>query len=228
MIKLFLFDIEGTTTDINFVHKVLFPYSEKCLKDYVLNHQNHPTVVKALEDVRKTVQQEEQKQLGLYEVIEKLLEWIKIDRKHGALKEIQGLIWDVGYTKNDFKGHVYPDVKPFFMKILDKGLKIGIYSSGSIHAQKLIFGYSTEGDLTPMISYYFDTQVGGKRERKSYQRIAEETRLSPAEIHFFSDIPEELEAAQDAGMGITHILRAGTKPSHFEAVSDFRVFMDFL
>lgn len=228
MIKLFLFDIEGTTTDINFVHKVLFPYSEKCLKDYVLNHQNHPTVVKAIEDVRMTVQQEEKKQLGLYEVIDKLLEWIRIDRKHGALKEIQGLVWDVGYTKNDFKGHVYPDVKPFFMKILDKGLKIGIYSSGSVHAQKLIFGYSTEGDLTPMISYYFDTQVGGKREKKSYQKIAEEARLSPAEIHFFSDIPEELEAAREAGIGITHVLRAGTKPSQFEAVSDFRVFMNFL
>lgn len=228
MIKLFLFDIEGTTTDINFVHKVLFPYSEKCLKDYVLNHQNHPVVMKAIEDVRMTVQQEEQKQLGLYEIIDKLLEWINTDRKHRALKEIQGLIWDVGYSKNDFKGHVYPDVKPFFMKILDKGLKIGIYSSGSVHAQKLIFGYSTEGDLTPMISYYFDTQVGGKREKNSYQKIAEDTRLSPAEIHFFSDIPEELEAARDAGLGVTHILRPATKPSHFEAVSDFRVFMDFL
>lgn len=228
MIKLFLFDIEGTTTDINFVHQVLFPYAEKHLKEYVLNHQAHPEVIKACESVKATVREEEGKELDLNGVIEKLLHWIKTDRKHGGLKEIQGLIWDTGYLKNDFKGHVYEDVKPFFLKILDKGSKIGIYSSGSVHAQKLIFGYSVEGDLTPMISYYFDTKVGGKREKSSYQKIAHETQLSPAQIHFFSDVPEELEAAREAGMGVTHILRPGTKPSSFEGVADFRVFMSFL
>jgi enolase-phosphatase E1 len=228
MIKLFLFDIEGTTTDINFVLNVLFPYAEKNLKDYVLHHQDHPLVLNAINDVRLTVMKEQNKQLGLYEVIDTLLSWIKEDRKHGALKEIQGLIWDVGYSRNDFKGHVYPDVRPFFLKILDKNAKIGIYSSGSVHAQKLIFGFSSEGDLTPMISYYFDTKIGPKRERTSYSNIATATHLSPSEIHFFSDIPEELLAAQAAGMGVTHVLRPGTKSSNFEAIPDFSVFQNYL
>lgn len=228
MIKLYLFDIEGTTTDINFVHKVLFPYSEKCMKEFVLHHQDHPLVQNAISDVRDTVRKEQNKQISLYDVIDTLLHWIKIDRKHGALKEIQGLIWDIGYSRNDFKGHVYPDVKPFFTKILDKGSKIGIYSSGSVHAQKLIFGYSSEGDLTPMISHYFDTKIGHKRERTSYSNIANAVHLKPSEIHFFSDIPEELAAAADAGFGVTQVLRPGTKSSKFEGITDFSVFQQYL
>lgn len=226
MIKLFLFDIEGTTTDIHFVHKVLFPYANNCLESYVLHHQTHPTVLKALEDVRATVWAEEKKQLGLYDVIAKLKEWIKADRKHGALKEIQGLIWDVGYSKGEFKGHLYPDVKPFFERILSTKTQIAIYSSGSVHAQKLIFGFSIEGDLTPMISHFFDTKVGGKREPVSYAKIAELTRLSPQEIHFFSDIAEELRAARASGMEVTQLLRPGTASSEFQGITSFVSFMD--
>src|SRR5690554_2269114 len=115
MIKLYLFDIEGTTTDINFVHKVLFPYSEKHMEEYVLtHHQSNEVVAKAVQMVRETALLEEQKEIGISDVIERLILWIKQDRKHPALKEIQGCIWDAGYTNNHFKGHVYPDVKPLF------------------------------------------------------------------------------------------------------------------
>jgi enolase-phosphatase E1 len=226
MIKLFLFDIEGTTTDINFVHKVLFPYSFNTMEHYVLHHQNQPAVMKALEDVGRTVLNEEGKHLELEGKIEKLRQWITADRKHPALKEIQGLIWDVGYSKGEFQGHLYSDVKPFFSKILTTNTSIGIYSSGSVHAQKLIFGFSTEGDLTPMISYFFDTKVGGKREKSSYEKIAEETKLAPNEIHFFSDIAEELKAAKEAGFEVTQLLREGTAPSEFIGISSFKDFMD--
>ncbi len=228
MIKLYLFDIEGTTTDINFVHNILFPYSFKNIEPFILTHQTHPGIKKAIEDVRETVWNEEQRQLSLYQVIDRLQTWIKADRKHGALKEIQGLIWDEGYSKNDFKGHIYEDVKPFFKKILSKGKKVGIYSSGSVHAQKLIFGYSQEGDLTPLISYYFDTKTGGKRETLSYSEIARQTSLQPEEIHFFSDIPEELKAAQGARMSVTQIARDGYRPSEFQCLSSFYPFIEFI
>jgi enolase-phosphatase E1 len=221
MTKLYLFDIEGTTTDINFVHKVLFPYAYEKLESFVLHHQTHPVVMNALESVRKTVWEEEQRKLSLYDIIEQLKTWIKTDRKHGALKEIQGLIWDEGYSKGEFQGHLYPDVKPFFDSILKQGKKIGIYSSGSVHAQKLIFGFSVEGDLTPMISYFFDTKVGGKREKTSYENILKETGLKANEVHFFSDIAQELEAASAISMGVTQLLREGTPKSEFPAITSF-------
>jgi enolase-phosphatase E1 len=221
MTKLYLFDIEGTTTDISFVHKVLFPFSDANMQLYVLHHQEHPVVRASLEKVRQTILEEEQRSLDLSEVIAQLRKWIKIDRKHPALKEIQGLIWDKGYAEGKFKGHVYPDVHPYFRKIKEAGAKIGIYSSGSVHAQKLIFGYSVEGDLTPYISYYFDTKLGGKRERASYENICRETQTTPSEIRFFSDIPEELKAARAAGLRITHVVRAGTVTSEFEGIGSF-------
>lgn len=228
MIKLYLFDIEGTTTDINFVHKVLFPYSETAMDDYVRAHHGDEEIKVSIDSVRRTVREEEKKELDLAGVIEKLKSWIKEDRKHPALKEIQGHIWDKGYVNNHFKGHVYPDVLPLFRKIVESGSKVAIYSSGSVHAQKLIFGYSEAGDLTPFISAYFDTKVGAKREVNSYQNIAQELRLHPKEIHFFSDIKEELKAAQDAGLQVTLVMRSGGEDSEYNSVTDFRRLLELV
>jgi enolase-phosphatase E1 len=223
MIKLYLFDIEGTTTDINFVHKVLFPYAEERLRDYILIHQDDQTIQAAIKKTQETVLTEQGKVIGLEEAINALKAWIHEDRKHPALKEVQGLIWDEGYKKGHFKGHLYPDVAPFFEKIHASNAKIGIYSSGSVHAQKLIFGYSTAGNLTPLISCYFDTKVGHKREKSSYQAIAKEMTFAPTEIHFFSDIPQELEAAQAAGLKITHVRRENTLESSFPSIESFEI-----
>ena len=221
MKKLFLFDIEGTTTDISFVHKILFPYARKNLKPFILAHQNLPEVAKAIADTKTTVLVEEKIELDLDGVIEKLTHFIDTDRKYGPLKELQGLIWDKGYAEAAFQGHIYDDVRPYFERIKERGFEIGIYSSGSVHAQKLIFGFSAAGDLTPMISYYFDTKVGGKREEVSYKTIAKQSGYAPSEITFFSDIPEELAAATAAGLNVKHVLRPGTNPSPFPSIPDF-------
>jgi enolase-phosphatase E1 len=213
MTKLFLFDVEGTTTDVHFVHNVLFPYSKSRMKDFILGNRNRADVAGIVNDVKKTVKTEEHILLTDYEVINRLERWIEQDLKQASLKEIQGLIWDEGYKNGSFKGHVYPDVKPFFEKITSQGSKIGIYSSGSVQAQKLIMGFSNAGDLTPFISYYFDTKMGHKREVISYQNIMKEVNLPAGDICFFSDIPQELQAAQTAGMKVCHVVRPGTEPS---------------
>eukprot|EP00730_Choanoeca_flexa_P016252 TRINITY_DN7642_c0_g1_i4.p1 TRINITY_DN7642_c0_g1~~TRINITY_DN7642_c0_g1_i4.p1 ORF type:complete len:115 (+),score=14.82 TRINITY_DN7642_c0_g1_i4:262-606(+) len=69
------------------------------------------------------------------------------DRKLTALKQLQGHIWQAAYESGQVKGHVYEDVVPAFKRLVDAGAKIYIYSSGSIQAQKLLFGYSEAGDL---------------------------------------------------------------------------------
>lgn len=222
--KLYLFDIEGTTTDIDFVHKVLFPYAHDKLASFVLNNQTNSSVIKIIEDTKAIVQSEEAFTPSVDQCIEKLLFWIKTDRKIGPLKELQGLIWDVGYKNGDFKGHLYSDVKPFFDRIKNAGNEIGIYSSGSVHAQKLIFGYSVDGDLTPMISYYFDTKIGGKREAQSYKNIIESTKYKPEDIIFFSDIYEENLASSQAGMKTYQLRRYPQEKREFEMIRDFEAF----
>ncbi len=219
--KLYLFDIEGTTTDIDFVHKVLFPYAQTNLSSFVLKNQTNPSVIKIIEDTKVIVHTEEAFTPSIDQCIEKLLFWIKTDRKIGPLKELQGLIWDVGYKNGDFKGHLYSDVKPFFDRIKEAGNEIGIYSSGSVHAQKLIFGYSVNGDLTPMISYYFDTKIGGKREAQSYKNIIEATKYKAEDIIFFSDIYEENLASSQAGMKTYQLLRYPQEKREFEMIGDF-------
>src|SRR5690606_47121 len=119
-----------------------------------------------------------------------LKEWITNDKKDPLLKKIQGEIWQTGYENGELKGHIYPDVPEAFKRWLAKGLKLGIYSSGSILAQKLLFKYSVFGDLDQYISANFDTSVGPKREVQSYHNIAKELGLAAKEILFLSDIEE--------------------------------------
>lgn len=219
--RFILLDIEGTTTDIDFVHQVLFPYSAERLERYVTDHANDPQVRSALQAVKDTVQSEENRPLDDSDAIDTLLEWICDDRKHGALKQLQGLIWKTGFEQGDYQGHVYPDVPPALENWKQQGIGLGIYSSGSAQAQKLLFGHSVAGDLTPYLSHYFDTQVGGKKEPASYATIAGQLKLSPSELLFLSDVEAELDAAGEAGLQILQVARKGPVESRYPTVESF-------
>ncbi len=116
------------------------------MEQFILNHQTHPEIQKALTQTFEIIEKEQGKRLGLYDHIDYLKFWIKTDRKIGPLKTIQGLIWDEGYAQKEFKGHIYPEVFDSFNKLIKEGYQISIYSSGSVHAQKNIFKNSTQGD----------------------------------------------------------------------------------
>ncbi|MDT8448057.1 MAG: acireductone synthase [bacterium] len=205
--KVILLDIEGTTTDINFVHQELFPYAAQRMGPFLSEQAETPAVAQALAQVA-----EETGAQGLEALTQVLLDWTQQDRKAGPLKQLQGLIWEQGYQKGELKGHVYADVRPAFERWSAQGLRLAIYSSGSVLAQKLIFGHSSAGDLCPYLSAYFDTAVGGKKEAASYTQIALQLNQPPAEILFLSDIPAELAAAQAAGLQVTELRRDGAEP----------------
>jgi enolase-phosphatase E1 len=222
MIKYILTDIEGTTSSISFVHEVLFPYSQKNLSVFIDENKTKPEVLQALEEVKKTVLEETNNEIDHEEAVFTLLDWIIKDRKHKALKDLQGMIWESGYKSGAFKGHVYSDVKPALNKWKSQGIKLGVYSSGSVAAQKLLFGYSEAGDLTPFFSDYFDTNIGQKREISSYQNIKKQLKLQGADILFLSDIKEELDAAKMAGLKTIQLdrLKKLSKQGH-EIVNSF-------
>ena len=191
--KYILTDIEGTTTSISFVHEVLFPYSKKMLEQFVFDHLDSEAVKKCVNEAGSTAI---------------LLKWIEEDKKEPALKTLQGLIWDEGYKSGALKGHIYDDVPAALEKWTNTGMKVGIYSSGSVQAQKLIFGYSIYGDLNKYFSHYFDTGVGHKRDAQSYQNIVNELKINPEDILFLSDIVEELDAAKKIGMQTLQLVRS--------------------
>lgn len=219
MVRYVLMDIEGTTTPVTFVHDVLFPYSRERMGAFVKARGEEPEVRKALEGVRATVKQEEGRDVDDLGAVRTLLAWIAADRKHGALKALQGMIWRAGYDEGAFTSQVYPDVAPALETWKKQGLTLGIYSSGSVEAQKLLFAHTEAGDLTPLLSDYFDTAVGGKREPGSYRRILEKLEAKGEDVLFLSDVPEELTAAESAGLRAVQIVRPGTPASQGHATA---------
>lgn len=220
-LKFILTDIEGTTSSVSFVYEVLFPYFREHLNELPTFIQ-HPVVQEAVEETKKLHKEETGEELTTSEdVIAVLNQWSVEDRKVTALKAIQGVIWEKGYQNGEIKGHVYPEVAECLLSWKQKGIHLGVFSSGSVAAQKLIFGYSEAGDLTPFFNAYFDTTTGGKREEQTYRRIAEILELEPHEILFLSDVVEELQAADETGYHTIQLVREGTTANWKATVKDF-------
>jgi len=215
-IKAVVVDIEGTTTPISFVHEKLFPFAAERLRGFVDTHGRDPEVAKALAEARAMAAREDASDADTANI---LLEWIAEDRKAGPLKFLQGLIWREGYEAGTLNGPVYPDAAELLRAWAARGLRLFVYSSGSEEAQRLIFGYSDQGDLTPLFEGYFDTRVGAKVEAGSYTAIADATGLPAKEILFLTDNPKEVEAALAAGMACVRIDR-GAAPDYWNANGD--------
>ncbi|KFL37669.1 acireductone synthase [Arenimonas donghaensis] len=207
--KTILTDIEGTTSSISFVKDVLFPYARRALPAFVAARGHEP-------DVRKWLDQVAAESGGLCQddmIVETLQGWIDQDRKHTALKALQGMIWKDGYGQADFTAHVYPDAVDALRAWHAAGHSINVYSSGSVPAQHLFFGHSDAGDLRGMISNWFDTEMGGKREAASYRRIVEALGVPAAQVLFLSDVVEELDAAREAGLDTVLVDRRQDYPA---------------
>ena len=200
-IKAILTDIEGTTSAVSFVFDVLFPFAAKHLPAFIREHAEEPEVAMQLGAVRLDSGEPE---ADVERVIQILQQWIAEDRKATPLKALQGMIWKQGYEAGELKGHVYPDAVEALKAWHEQGYELYVYSSGSVQAQQLIFGCSEAGDLTPLFNGYFDTTSGPKRE-----------------ILFLSDIVEELDAAQKAGMRTCGLAREGGELPGHKTVSTF-------
>lgn len=209
MIRAIVTDIEGTTSSLSFVKDVLFPYARRRLDGFVRAHAAEPAVRAQLDAVGRELG----RPLSDDESVAQLARWIDEDRKITPLKALQGMIWEAGYRDGDFQGHVYEDAVRHLRTWQARGIALYVFSSGSVQAQKLLFGYSAFGDLTPLFSGYFDTTIGGKREAESYRRIAAEIGLPPEQILFLSDIREELDAARAAGLHTGWLVRDGALPA---------------
>jgi enolase-phosphatase E1 len=206
--KTILTDIEGTTSSISFVKDVLFPYARKALPGFVAAHGREPEVRRWLDAVATEIGGACQDEL----VVETLQGWIDADRKHTALKALQGMVWKDGYGRADFRAHIYPDAADALRRWHAAGHALNVYSSGSVPAQKLFFGNSAAGDLQPLFSQWFDTEVGGKREAGSYRRIVAALGVPAADVLFLSDVVEELDAAREAGLGTVLVDRREDYP----------------
>lgn len=216
-----LIDIEGTVGSIAFVRDVLFPYAEKHIGAYVRAHQDDSYVRSLLNEAAMESGHDLHDLAG---ILGALMRWQAEDRKVTPLKQLQGLVWAEGFASSGLRGHLYDDAIAAIRRYHNAGVRLYVYSSGSIAAQKLLFGNSVAGDLTPLFSGFYDTTIGGKREPRSYSRILREIQTAAEHTVFFSDNVHELDAARVAGIRTVQLARPedGTqRSSAHEAVATF-------
>ena len=199
-------DIEGTTSRISFVTGVLFPYAARELPAFIQQHASEPAVAEQLAACRSLMQQPD---ASFNTIIQQLQHWVAEDKKITPLKALQGMVWQHGYQSGAFTGHVYQDVFDALSRWQQQGIKLYVYSSGSVQAQQLLFKHSDFGDMTPLFSGYFDTRIGAKGEMSSYAAILQQLQLPPKQVLFLSDVLAELDAAAPLGIGTMQLIREG-------------------
>ncbi|MFO7630801.1 MAG: acireductone synthase [Prochlorococcaceae cyanobacterium] len=240
-----LLDIEGTTCPVSFVAETLFPYASRQLCSFLEGHQHDPNVQALVDEVRQAwlrdpdpgahgligQQHAPEASAGSLNVTSSVgsvvpyLQWlIEHDRKLSPLKELQGMIWGEGYRKGELVGPLFADVPAALLSWSEQNLVLAVYSSGSVKAQQLIYGYSQAGDLRALFQHWFDTRTGAKQDPSSYQTIAKEMGVKAGSVLFISDSRAELEAASAAGMAAVFSDREGNParaPGPFAPLSNF-------
>ena len=217
-----LLDIEGTTTPLDFVYRVLFPYAHARARRAISTRTLSDPAVTAGPASASRAEHARDVAAGRNPppwddspaAVAAYARWLMDqDRKATPLKSLQGRIWDEGYAKGELQGQVYEDVPRALARWTDAGKRVAIFSSGSVLAQKLIFGHTSAGDLTAHLSGFFDTTTGPKREAGSYRRIAAALGQPPGDVLFVSDSFAELDAAREAGLDTAIAIRSDTLPT---------------
>jgi enolase-phosphatase E1 len=231
-----LLDIEGTTTPIEFVYEILFPFARQHVREFIRQHYESASVRAAIDALREEHHADAEKghkppawrEDSIDSEVESAtlyVHWLMDqDRKSKALKSLQGKVWEGGYLTGRLRGQVYTDVPVAFARWREQQRAIHIFSSGSVLAQKLLFAHTTDGDLTSYISDYFDTNTGPKTDAASYQSICEKIGWPAAEVLFVSDVTAELDAARDAGLQTILCVRPGRPEPETPAHQIIRTF----
>jgi enolase-phosphatase E1 len=239
-IRHLLLDIEGTTCPVSFVSETLFPYATANLGPFLARHGSSGTVAGLIRQVQEAwAQDPAEEAVALRRAAAQdadparsvlpYLRWlIHEDRKLPALKELQGLVWEAGYSSGELHGPLYKDVPPALKRWQQRGLMLSVYSSGSVRAQQLLYAHSNAGDLRGCFSHWFDTRTGSKHQASSYLRICKMLQSQPEQVLFISDSIAELDAAADAGLAVLHSQRVEPVPTgnvvaclHHPSVSNF-------
>lgn len=226
--KAVLLDIEGTTTPLSYGTNTLVPYVRARVERWLADHWAEPAVAAVVAALR--AQANADLESGLVDtpavavsgtstlavvqstVVANVLWQMDGGRKSTALKRLQGLIWAGGYASGELRGELFPDVHVALRGWKARGVRVAVYSSGSVEAQRLLFRHSVAGDLTPLLAGHYDTNVGCKREPGSYTAIVAAAGFTAADTLFITDVHAEADAAVAAGLSAAISVRKGNEP----------------
>ncbi|MFD9905304.1 acireductone synthase [Streptomyces sp. NPDC059063] len=200
-------DIEGTTSATGFVVDVMYPYARERFGALLAERAHDAVVARAVARIREETGEPDADPAR----IEKVLgAWADEDRKASPLKALQGVIWAEGFASGDLVAPFFGDVVPRLRSWYAAGIRLYVYSSGSVAAQHAWFTHSAEGRLDGLVSGWYDTEnAGPKQESGSYRAITADIGVPPGRTLFLSDRRGELDAARDAGWRTVGVRRAG-------------------
>lgn len=206
MIAAIVIDIEGTTSPTDSVREKLYDYTRRHLARWLADNPGG-AADPVIEETRELSGRAD---AGPPEVAEILGGWLDSDVKAAPLKAAQGLVCAEGFRNGELHGEFFDDVPPALRAWQADGIRLYVYSSGSVRNQQDWFGYARGGELSSLISYWFDlANAGAKRDSSSYDVIAAAIGTAPEQILFLSDHPDELDAAAAAGWSVLGVVRPG-------------------
>lgn len=201
-------DIEGTTSAAGFVQGDLYDHARPRLGPWIAAHPDDPAVAEAVRQTREDAGLAPDADLD--DVVAALHRWMDDDVKATPLKTLQGQIWAAGFAAGEVSSHFFADVAPRLREWHSRGVRLAVFSSGSVASQVPWFRHAPDGDLTPLVEDYFDTvSAGNKRETGSYDAIVRALGVRPDDALFLTDLPAELDAATGAGWQVVGVRRAG-------------------
>jgi enolase-phosphatase E1 len=218
-------DIEGTTSATAAVHEGLYNYARPRLGAWIDDHADDADVAAAVAATKA--------EAGLPEgattddVVAVLQAWMDDDHKAAALKTLQGQIWAAGFDAGELQAHFFPDVPGRLAAWTGDGVAVAVFSSGSVLSQRAWFGNAESGDLSGLVTSWFDTvNAGPKREPASFTTIAEALGVAGERLLFLSDVPAELDAAVAAGWQAIGVQRPG-EPAESSDFGAHRIVVSF-
>jgi len=209
-------DIEGTTSAAEAIVGDLYRYARPRLGPWIDAHRDEPGTAAVVSQVRQDAGLAADAPVAA--VVAALHAWMAADVKATPLKALQGRIWADGFERGELTAHFFPDVIPALRAWSAAGVRLAVYSSGSVTAQRTWFAHSPDGDLTALIDGFFDTATAGpKKLAGSYRSIAAALGATADRLLFLSDHPDEIAAAAEAGWLTAAVRRAGEphEAAHF-------------
>jgi enolase-phosphatase E1 len=201
-------DLEGTTSAAGFILGDLYDYARPRLAPYLAEHATEPLTIEARAQVIHEAALDPD--ATDEDVVAALHDWMATDVKSTPLKTLQGQIWAEGFARNEISSHFFDDVIPKLRACHAAGIRLAVFSSGSVASQVPWFRHSPDGDLTPLITGFFDTvNAGAKKLPKSFETIAASLGEDASGLVFFTDHPDEVSAAVSAGWQVVAFSREG-------------------
>ena len=174
-LRAIVLDIECTTCPVDFVTGSLFPYARQHLGTLLSQDDQQAPLKPLLDEVRIAWQQENSAEAPAYSdsqdplALLPYLQWlIDQDRKLAPLKELQGLTWRHGYQSGALTTPLFADVAPALKRWQQCGLRLAVYSCGSVAAQRRFYGQTSNGDVSDLFEGWYDTRLGSKKGAQSY------------------------------------------------------------